>query len=40
MKEAMIDVEGGRVWARRVGGGSGVPLLVLHGGPGAGWDYL
>ena len=40
MKEAMIDVEGGRVWFRRVGGGSGVPLLVLHGGPGAGWDYL
>ena len=40
MKEGMIDVEGGRVWFRRVGGGSGIPLLVLHGGPGAGWDYL
>ena len=27
------------VWYRRVGGG-GIPLLVLHGGPGAGHDYL
>jgi proline-specific peptidase len=36
----MIDVAGGRVWFRRVGGGAGVPLLLLHGGPGAGWDYL
>jgi proline-specific peptidase len=40
MKEGMIDVAGGRVWYRRIGGGPGIPLLVLHGGPGAGWDYL
>jgi proline-specific peptidase len=40
MSEGMIDVAGGRVWFRRIGAGAGVPLLVLHGGPGAGWDYL
>ena len=37
--EGLISVEGGRVWYRSVGSG-GVPLLVLHGGPGAGHDYL
>lgn len=31
---------GYRVWYRRVGTGDGTPLLVLHGGPGAGHDYL
>jgi len=33
-------VPGGRVWWRQIGSGSGTPLLVLHGGPGAGHDYL
>lgn len=33
-------VPGGDVWFSVVGGGEGVPLLVLHGGPGAGHDYL
>ncbi|MFF5079376.1 proline iminopeptidase-family hydrolase [Actinoplanes sp. NPDC000266] len=38
--ERFIDVPGGRVWANVVGSGPGVPLLLLHGGPGAGHDYL
>jgi proline-specific peptidase len=37
--EGFVSVEGGRVWYRRVGNG-GIPLLLLHGGPGAGHDYL
>jgi proline iminopeptidase len=32
--EGMVEVPGGRVWYRRIGGGPGVPLLALHGGPG------
>lgn len=40
-REGMIAVPGGRVWYRIVGADSpGVPLLVLHGGPGAPHDYL
>ena len=38
--ERMITVPGGRVWVNVVGTGRGVPLLLLHGGPGAGHDYL
>ena len=38
-EEGRIDVDGHRVWCRRVGE-RGVPLLLLHGGPGAGHDYL
>jgi proline iminopeptidase len=33
-------VPGGKVWWRRVGGGRKTPLLLLHGGPGAGSAYL
>jgi proline-specific peptidase len=36
----MIDVPGGRVWYQRLGEGSALPLLALHGGPGAGHYYL
>ncbi len=32
--EGYVNVEGGRIWYRQVGGGDGTPLLVLHGGPG------
>ncbi len=38
-EEGRIEVDGHRVWYRRVGAGS-TPLLVLHGGPGSGHDYL
>ena len=38
--EGKIVVEQGyQIWYRRVGEG-GIPLLTLHGGPGAGHDYL
>ncbi|TWT00499.1 proline iminopeptidase-family hydrolase [Planomicrobium sp. CPCC 101079] len=32
--EGFIQVTGGKVWYRITGDGSGIPLLVLHGGPG------
>ncbi|KAA1251499.1 alpha/beta fold hydrolase [Mycobacterium simiae] len=35
-----IAVPGGKVWFKRVGGGSGLPLLVVHGGPGLPHYYL
>lgn len=39
-EEGRISVEQGyQIWYRRVGNG-GIPLLTLHGGPGAGHDYL
>lgn len=38
-EEGYLSVPGGRIWYRRVGEG-GVPLLVLHGGPGFCHDYL
>lgn len=41
IREGYLPVPGGNVWYRIVGGGAeGVPLLVLHGGPGASSDYL
>lgn len=39
MTEGMISVPGGEVWYRRMGGG-GVPLLLIHGGPGYPSDPL
>jgi proline iminopeptidase len=38
--EGMAQVPGGKVWWRKVGEGDRAPLLTLHGGPGAGHDYL
>lgn len=38
--EGYVAVPGGRVWYRREGDGPGLPLLVLHGGPGLPHDYL
>ena len=35
-----VAVPGGAVAWKRVGGGAKTPLLVLHGGPGAGHNYL
>jgi proline-specific peptidase len=39
-EEGTISVDGHQVWYRRVGSGGGIPVLTLHGGPGAGHDYL
>jgi proline iminopeptidase len=39
-REGYVEVTGGRVWYRVAGGGSGIPLLTLHGGPGVPHDYL
>jgi len=33
-KEGYVNVEGGRIWYKIVGEGGGIPLLVIHGGPG------
>jgi proline-specific peptidase len=38
--EGFADVPGGRVWYTRIGAGDATPLLMLHGGPGGGHDYL
>ena len=41
LNEGRIKAPGGEVWYRIAGASSpGVPLLVLHGGPGAPHDYL
>ena len=34
VKEGFIKVTGGNIWFRITGNGPGIPLLVLHGGPG------
>ena len=38
--DGYADVPGGKVWWKRVGTGSKTPILTLHGGPGAGHNYL
>jgi proline-specific peptidase len=43
VEEGFVSFRGFRTWYRRVGNGEAsgrVPLLCLHGGPGAAWDYL
>jgi proline iminopeptidase len=41
VKEGFIEVTGGKVWYRIAGADkNGIPLLVLHGGPGVPHDYL
>jgi proline iminopeptidase len=40
MREQTLTVPGGRVWSGRYGEGPGLPLLVLHGGPGMPSYYL
>lgn len=41
VKEGFINVSGGKIWYKIVGlGKPGIPLLVIHGGPGATHDYL
>ena len=39
-REGFAEVPGGKVWWRIVGTGPKTPLPLLHGGPGAGHDYL
>lgn len=39
-REGLVEVPGGRVWYHERQEGSGVPLLCLHGGPGASSGYL
>jgi proline iminopeptidase len=39
-REGFVDVPGGRAWYRIVGSGPGTPLLLVHGGPGAGSCYF
>ena len=38
--EGRAKVPGGTIWWKKVGSGSNPPLLTLHGGPGAGHNYL
>jgi proline iminopeptidase len=38
--EGTIPVPGGTVWFKRVGGGAGLPLLAVHGGPGLPHNYI
>ena len=33
-QEGYINVIGGRIWYKVVGEDSGIPLLIIHGGPG------
>lgn len=41
IKEGYIEVTGGRVWYRIVGADkAGIPLLIMHGGPGVPHDYM
>jgi proline-specific peptidase len=39
-EERRIEVTGGSVWSARMGPGEGIPVLLLHGGPGAASDYM
>jgi proline iminopeptidase len=38
--EAMLPVPGGRIWYRVTGTGPGLPVILLHGGPGYSSFYL
>jgi len=39
--EYWVELSNGhKVWTKTVGDGPGLPLLLLHGGPGGGHDYL
>src|SRR5690606_21318222 len=40
VEEGYAAVPGGKVYWRKIGSGSGTPLLLLHGGPGAPHNYL
>ncbi|NKX55197.1 proline iminopeptidase-family hydrolase [Arthrobacter mobilis] len=40
VREGHVEVRGGRVWYQVVGDGPRIPLVTVHGGPGATHDYL
>ncbi|MEM7468026.1 MAG: proline iminopeptidase-family hydrolase [Pseudomonadota bacterium] len=41
MTESLIKLSNGHsVWTKVVGDGPGIPVLLMHGGPGSGHDYL
>lgn len=40
VKEGMISVKGGNIWYRVVVENGGIPILLLHGGPGGTSAYL
>lgn len=41
IQEGYIPVTGGKIWYKIVGTNKpGIPIMVLHGGPGASYDYL
>ena len=40
VRQGYVPVTGGRIWYQVVGRRDSVPLLLLHGGPGAPHDYL
>jgi proline-specific peptidase len=40
MDQGTVAVPGGNVWFKRVGGGGGLPLLAIHGGPGLPHNYI
>ena len=33
-QEGFVEVTGGKIWYKVIGGGAGKPLMVMHGGPG------
>jgi len=39
-EQRRIEVTGGEVWAARLGPAEGMPVLILHGGPGAASYYM
>ena len=39
-EERRVEVTGGSVWSARMGPREGIPVLLLHGGPGAACDYM
>ncbi len=41
MKEGFVEVKGGKIWYKVLGTDTGkLPILIIHGGPGAPHDYL
>ncbi len=39
-RQGRLKVRGGRIWYRVIGDRDAIPLVTVHGGPGATHDYL